>query len=93
MAKPLVQWTRLVRYVSNAGITGYGEPILPDPNSDINQLALDGKLEVVVLEGVDVLTATPTDKKEIVKTLLGPLTAKDVPYVRCIGLNYKSHSQ
>jgi hypothetical protein len=76
MANLLVPWTRLVRYVSDAGTIKYGEPILPDPNSDINQLALDGKLEVIVLEGTDVLTATPTNGKELVETLLGPLTAK-----------------
>jgi hypothetical protein len=92
MAPPLVQWTRLVRYVSDTGSIRYGEPILSNTNSDIHQLALDGKLEVTVLDGPNVLTARPTNEKEIVKTLLGPLTPKDVPYVRCIGLNYKSHS-
>jgi len=93
MTRSLVQWNRLVRYVADDGSIRYGEPVLPDTKSDINQLALEGNLQVVVLEGADVLSATPTNKKEIVKTLLGPLTPKDVPYVRCIGLNYKSHSQ
>ncbi|THX22561.1 hypothetical protein D6C90_05069 [Aureobasidium pullulans] len=89
--QPLVKWERLVRFVSVDGSIKYGEPILSNADSDIHQLALDGKLEVTVLEGADVLSALPTDRKEAVKTLLGPLTPKGVPYVRCIGLNYKSH--
>lgn len=91
--QPLVKWERLVRFVSVDGLIKYGEPILSNADSDVHQLALDGKLEVTVLEGADVLSALPTDRKEAVKTLLGPLTPKGVPYVRCIGLNYKSHSE
>ncbi|THY21640.1 hypothetical protein D6D01_06560 [Aureobasidium pullulans] len=77
--QPLVKWERFVRFVSVDGSIKYGEPILSNADSDIHQLALDGKLEVTVLEGADVLSTLPTDRKEAVKTLLGPLTPKDVP--------------
>lgn len=74
------------------GKVRYGEPIVSDSKPDIDQLAQDGKLEVTVLEGANPLEAKPTGEKDTVKQLLGPLTPKDVPIIRCVGLNYKTHS-
>lgn len=88
----LTEWARLVRYVSTDGSIKYGEPDLSEGNRDINKLAKEGKLTVTVLKGDDPLSATSTGVKDTVKTLLGPLRPKDVSYVRCIGLNYKTHS-
>jgi hypothetical protein len=91
---PLTAWDRLVRYVSaRDGKTRYGEPIVSDSNPDIDQLAQDGKLEVKILEGPNPIEAKPTGEKDTVKQLLGPLTPKDVPIIRCVGLNYKTHSK
>lgn len=90
---PLVQWSRLVRYVSEDGQVKYGEPQLKSEEDDVNQLAHEGKLVVTVLEGSTPLTAKPTTKTETVAKLLGPLTPSDVSYIRCIGLNYKTHSE
>lgn len=96
MASKLVSWDRLVRYIPADGSADvrYGDPILPDGStgSEIVEWAEQGKLQVKVLEGSDYLSATPTDRTEAVKALLGPLEPRDVPIVRCIGLNYKSHS-
>lgn len=90
---PLTAWDRLVRYVSaKDGKVRYGEPIVSDSKPDIDQLAQDGKLEVTVLDGPNPLQAKPTGEQDQVKQLLGPLTPKDVPLIRCIGLNYKTHS-
>ena len=90
---PLTSWDRLVRYVSSKdGKIRYGEPIVSDSKPDIDQLAQDGKLEVKVLDGPTPWQAEPTGEQDQVKKLLGPLTAKDVPIVRCTGLNYKTHS-
>ena len=90
---PLTAWDRLVRYVSaKDGKVRYGEPIVSDSKPDIDRLAQDGKLEVTVLEGANPLDAKPTGEKDTVKQLLGPLTPKDVPIIRCVGLNYKTHS-
>jgi hypothetical protein len=34
-----------------------------------------------------------TDEVVTVHKLLGPLTKEDVPILRCVGLNYKTHSK
>lgn len=91
---PLTSWDRFVRYISaKDGKVRYGEPIVSDAKPDIDQLAQDGKLEVKVLEGPNPIEAKPTGEQDKVKQLLGPLTAKDVPIIRGVGLNYKTHSK
>merc|ERR1711964_808510 len=94
MSSKLVSWTRLVRYVpvEAEGTVQYGEPILSDGKDDISKLAESGQLRVRVCEGNNPFEANPTEQVQTVKTLLGPLETKDVPIIRCIGLNYKTHS-
>ena len=83
-----------MRYVSaKDGKIRYGEPIVSDAKPDIDQLAQDGKLEVKILDGPTPVHAKATGEQDIVKQLLGPLTPKDVPIIRCVGLNYKTHSK
>ncbi|KAI5358219.1 Putative fumarylacetoacetase-like protein [Septoria linicola] len=85
-------WTRLIRYISaQDGATRLGDPIVSGQKPDIDALALAGGLKVKVLEGAIPVEAKPTGQEDEVKTLLGPLTPKDVPIIRCIGLNYKTH--
>lgn len=91
---PLTSWDRLIRYVSaKDGKTRYGQPIVSDSKPDIDQLAQDGKLKVKVLEGPGPIDAQLTEEEDEVKELLGPLTPADVPIIRCVGLNYKTHSK
>lgn len=91
---PLTAWSRLIRYVSaKDGSIKYGEPIVSDSKPDIDALAQDGKLKVKVLEGKTFVDAKPTGEEDEVKQLLGPLRPQDVPIVRCVGLNYKTHSK
>jgi hypothetical protein len=93
MASPLVQWVRLVRYVSTKdGQTRYGEPIVED-SDDIDYLAATGALRVRVLQGTSAIAAVRSGDEDQVERLLGPLTPAEVPIVRCVGLNYKSHSE
>jgi hypothetical protein len=96
MSAPLTAWKRLVRYVSaQDGSIKYGEPIVP-PNEkypDIDALAQYNSLRVRVLAGDSFISAKPTGEEDEVKQLLGPLTPKDVPIVRCVGLNYRTHSK
>jgi hypothetical protein len=95
MAEKLIAWDRLVRYipVGDRDKIAYGEPILQDDEAnEIANLAAAGKLRVRVLHGSDPLSARPTGEEAIVWKLLGPLEPKDVRIVRCIGLNYKTHS-
>jgi 2-keto-4-pentenoate hydratase/2-oxohepta-3-ene-1,7-dioic acid hydratase in catechol pathway len=88
----IVAWKRLVRYISSSdGSVKYGEPILEDASADIAALAQQGELKVHILEGSNPLDARPTSQEDHVKSLLGPLRVDDVPIIRCIGLNYKTH--
>ncbi|KPI35987.1 Fumarylacetoacetate hydrolase domain-containing protein 2 [Cyphellophora attinorum] len=89
----LVAWDRLVRYcLADSDNIKYGQPVLSKgQETEISQLARAGKLEVEVLEGSSPFDASPTGRVERVGRLLGPLRPEDVPIVRCIGLNYKTH--
>ncbi|GAB7358880.1 hypothetical protein MBLNU230_g4103t1 [Neophaeotheca triangularis] len=88
----ITAWTRLVRYVSaKDNQIHYGDPIVSDDKADIDALAQEGKLKVKVLEGANAMDARPTGAEDEVKELLGPLTAGEVPMIRCVGLNYKTH--
>lgn len=89
----VTSWDRLIRYVSaKDGEVKYGEPIVNDSKPDIDALAQKGGLKVNVLEGPTPVEAKQTGEEDEVKELLGPLTPRDVPIIRCIGLNYKTHS-
>ncbi|KAF1825613.1 uncharacterized protein K489DRAFT_393336 [Dissoconium aciculare CBS 342.82] len=84
-------WKRLIRYTSaKDGNVRYGEPIVNDKD-DIDALAQSGSLKVKILEGPTAVLAKPTGEEDEVKTLLSPLTSAEVPFVRCLGLNYKEH--
>lgn len=89
---PLTTWSRLIRYVSKDGSIKYGEPVVSDSKPDIDALAKEGKLKVKVLDGTTFVNAKPTGEEDEVKSLLGPLRPQDVPIVRCVGLNYRTHS-
>lgn len=88
----LTSWTRLVRYISaKDGKIHYGEPIVSETHPDIDGLAQSGRLEVDVLEGETPFSAQKTGEQDQVKQLLGPLAPRDVPIIRCVGLNYTTH--
>ena len=87
----LVPWDRLVRYVSEDSKEQFGEPILNTPDDDLAARARAGELQVRVMEGGNPLNARSTARIEKVARLLGPLRVQDVPIIRCIGLNYKTH--
>lgn len=91
-----VAWQRLIRFVSTDGRTLRGEPILPTSEFDIGDAVEQTRLQARVIEGDDIYDTTGatrvTDEVVTVKTLLGPLTPADVPILRCVGLNYATHS-
>lgn len=75
----------------------YGEPIMPDPDFDLGITTEQTGLEAKIIQGEDLYDTTGatrvTEEVVLVKRLLGPLAQKDVPILRCIGLNYASHSE
>jgi hypothetical protein len=98
MASP-TKWSRIIRYVSAIDDkVKLGEPIISENllegsrEIDLGQLAENGTLEVMAFEGSDIFSISCVTGKDKVKRILGPLDSKDVPIIRCIGLNYKSHS-
>ena len=86
-AKPIVAWSRLVRYKDENGTVKYGEPVSDEASFE------DGKVEVRICEGSSIFDAKPTSEVEVAHKLVGPLTPQDVPIIRCIGLNYRTHSK
>jgi hypothetical protein len=90
-------WKRLIRFVATDGRILCGEPILPFPDFDLGTTTEETELQARVLDGDDIYDTTGitwlTAEVATVKVLLGPLTPSDVPILRCIGLNYLSHSE
>lgn len=87
-------WSRLIRFV-NSGTTYYGDAVFPAASNpdDVVLLAQEGKLRARVIHN-DPLSAEVilSDEDIAVDRLLSPLTASQVPIIRCIGLNYIEHS-
>lgn len=90
-----VPWKRLIRFVSDEdGETHFGDAILPSQDYELGKPDNTGDLKARRVLG-DPLSPTCTLDDRIVKVrkLLGPLTRDQVPALRCIGGNYKSHSK
>lgn len=92
-SKTKVCWERLIRFVSTDGRVLYGEPILPSSDFDLGDTTAETKLQAKVISG-DIFDAGSkvTDEVATVQQLLGPLTKENVPILRCVGLNYLTHS-
>ncbi|OAP56445.1 hypothetical protein AYL99_09624 [Fonsecaea erecta] len=89
-----VPWSRLIRFISAEDDQIYfGDAIVPDDaDFDIGDPANHASLTAKVVTGDPLLpTCQVTDRVLHVKKLLGPLTYKMVPCIRCIGGNYVSH--
>lgn len=87
-------WKRLIKYIPVDGsVERYGEPILGETELlYIDELVKGGKLRVRVFEGTEIFDLSDTGREEVVSRLCGIFAPQDVPIIRCIGLNYKSHS-
>ena len=87
-----MSWNRLIRFVSTDGTTTFGDALLDDA-SEIHQKLSDNALYAQELSGSSPFDLKATGKKLQVKTILPLLTQRDVPIIRCIGLNYTKHSK
>ena len=91
----LLPWKRLIRFVSTDGRVLRGDPILPSLDFDLGTVTESTKLQAHIISGDNIFDTSGhtrvTDDVVTVKQLLGPLEAKDVPILRCVGLNYAKH--
>lgn len=92
-----VAWQRLIRFVATDGRVLRGDPILPHKAYDLGSVTAEDKLQAKVIVGYDIYDTTGatfvSDESVTVARILGPLTAADVPVLRCVGLNYSKHSR
>lgn len=92
-----VAWERLIRFIATDGRTLHGEPILPSPDFDLGTTTAETKLQAKVIAGSNIYDESGatrvTDEVVTIHKFLGPLTKEDVPILRCVGLNYKTHSK
>lgn len=89
-------WKRLIRFEAADGRVLHGEPILQTPDADVGNFKASDQLQARVLEGHCIYDADQikfSGETVVVKKLLGPLTAQEVPSIRCVGLNYAKHSK
>ena len=88
-------WERLIRFVSTDGRILRGDPILPSPDFDLGTVTEKTRLQAHIIIGDNIFDTSGqtrvTDEVVTVKQLLGPLETKDVPVLRCVGLNYAKH--
>lgn len=92
-----VSWERLIRFVATDGRVLRGEPLLPSDDFDLGLVTSEDKLQAKVIVGEDIYDTTGktfvSGETVTVDRILGPLTATDVPVLRCVGLNYAKHSK
>ena len=92
--KKMASWERLIRFEDEAGNVHFGEPVFEtNDSSSINELADSGKLEARRLVGSDLFSLSASTEVVKVKKLVALLSPRDVPIVKCVGLNYMKHSE
>jgi hypothetical protein len=92
-----VSWSRLIRFVPVGGSDVlYGEPVASNYD-DIGAVADAGELQakVIVVDASGPLSPSAKVTEEVVRVgkLLGPLDWDNCTDIKCIGLNYKKHSE
>ena len=94
----MVVWKHLIQFITDDGSIHVGDAIITKAEADIGKLADNGSLHAHAIDASgssDIFSANAklTDEVLHVKQLLAPLTQKQVPIIRCIGLNYMKHSK
>ncbi|PVI02986.1 hypothetical protein DM02DRAFT_699298 [Periconia macrospinosa] len=83
-------WKRLIRFRGEDGLEVYGEPQIDKAEELLIRLE-DKTLLAEVYRGNSIFEVERTGKIAKVTELLHLLESKDVPTIRCIGLNYRAH--
>ncbi|WQF76606.1 Putative fumarylacetoacetase-like protein [Colletotrichum destructivum] len=85
-----MSWDRLIRFVDDNDVERFGEPQVQD-ESEFTALLDKNDLWAVVYDGASPVSPLTKGERVHVKGLRPLLTPKDVPIIRCIGLNYVKH--
>ncbi|GKT47720.1 fumarylacetoacetate hydrolase domain-containing protein 2 [Colletotrichum spaethianum] len=85
-----MSWNRLIRFVDDNDVEHFGEPQVQD-ETDLSTLHDRIDLWVVTYDGANPFSPLVKGERMHVKALKPLLRPKDVPIVRCIGLNYVNH--
>jgi hypothetical protein len=92
-----LSWKRLVRFRSTDGRVLRGEPVVRDDLQDLGSITAADEVEVRILSEGDIYDTTGKtrllEETAIVERVLAPLAAAEVPILRCVGLNYATHSK
>lgn len=91
-------WKRLIRFEAVDGRILRGEPVLEAGSDvDLGFITEADHLKAKVIEGEDIYDTTGrtvlTEDVVVVKRVLSPLAQRDIPILRCVGLNYVKHSE
>ena len=90
-------WKRLIRFQATDGRILRGEPITKDSSLDLGMVTAADKLQARVLSEGDIYDTTGktklSDEVAVVKRILAPVAASEVPILRCVGLNYATHGE
>ncbi|TEA13703.1 Uncharacterized protein C8034_v004450 [Colletotrichum sidae] len=85
-----MSWNRLIRFVDDNDVEHFGEPEVTDA-ADVTELVEQNELWAVVYDGASPVSPLTRGERVRVKALRPLLAPKDVPIIRCIGLNYVKH--
>ncbi|KAJ5465313.1 5-oxopent-3-ene-1-2-5-tricarboxylate decarboxylase [Penicillium daleae] len=83
-------WSMLIRFADDANNIRFGEPKITEAK-ELSDLLAMGELYATEYVGDSPLLLSPGTQSFRVKELLGVLQPRDVPIIRCIGLNYMKH--
>lgn len=87
-----MSWSRLIRFVDQNGHTMFGEPCI-ETSSELTELIEKKELYALKFTGESPFELSGPGEKVLVDHLLPILTPRDVPIIKCIGLNYMKHSK
>lgn len=87
-----MSWSRLIRFVDDAGREKFGDACVADDQELVAKLAAND-LWATELQGSSITGPFTKGERVLVKSLRPTLSSSDVPIIRCIGLNYMKHSE
>ncbi|KAJ5811769.1 5-carboxymethyl-2-hydroxymuconate isomerase [Penicillium riverlandense] len=83
-------WSMLIRFADDANKVRFGEPQITEAK-ELSSLLAVSELYATEYVGDSPFSLSLGTQRFRVKELLGVLAPRDVPIIRCIGLNYMKH--